>query len=147
MVALTEFAKACARKMGAFVYPTPSVPKDQRLKASYGFRTWAPLRSHGWLILTEEKIIFERAVSFINWIPRTRFTPSPNIDVAVRDIVRAERMRAGPFDHMPGCPVLALSLTSGEQLFVEIGDADYWLEPIERARERAGAPSAYEDLD
>jgi hypothetical protein len=114
--------------MNAFFFPGPSLPREQRLKTSYGFRTRSSRKSRGWLILTGDgRLIFERSVP---WLSYVRLFPSPNFNVDLRDIKSVHRLAGDAFDFSPFVSVLCVTLTSGEQLFVQLQFVSDWLDAL-----------------
>jgi hypothetical protein len=113
-----------------FYWPNPSVPPEHRLKLSMGYRTRSNRRGRGWLILTKDHLMFERAVA---WLSLARLAPSANFSVDLNDIVVVQPMSADVFDRSPFLPILAIALKSGEHLFVQLADRDAWIPAIEEA--------------
>jgi hypothetical protein len=113
-----------------FFWPDASVPPEHRLKLSMGYRTRSDRRGSGWLILTNDELIFELA---IQWLSPWRLLPSPNFTVDLRDIEVVQGMNGDPFDRSPFLPVLAIALKSGEHLFVQLTDRDAWITALEEA--------------
>jgi hypothetical protein len=83
------------------------------------------------LILTEESLVFERAVS---WLALARLLPSPNFSVSRREIVDVQRLPGGTSDWVPFIPILGLTLETGEQLFVQVQDVGGWIATLEHTR-------------
>lgn len=119
--------------LGAFL-PQPSVPKEQRLRQSFGFRTRAGRTAEGWLVLTEHEVVFERSVPVLSF---ARLLPNPNVRVDIGEIVSLERRSGELGDRMPFAPVIEVTTASGDAFCFQVTDADQWLSEL---RDRTGLP-------
>jgi hypothetical protein len=133
-----RLAKRIARGIGGIFLPAPSIPSEERIKASACYRTRAPRRAQGWLILTRDDLIFERAVP---WFSVARFAPSPNVDVAVGDIRGIEYLSGQFSDPAPFVPVLCVSTKADQQLFFQLVDIGDWIEALESVVRQSSAAS------
>jgi hypothetical protein len=130
-VSIARLLKRIVRGVVGVFLPFPSVPPDERLKASFGDRTRSARRGQGWLILTKDRLMFERAVM---WFSLARLYPSPNFSVALHEITQVQRLSGEIGDRAPFVPVLALTLTSGEQFFVQLVDIADWIDALDTVR-------------
>jgi hypothetical protein len=102
----------------------PGVPEAERRRHSFAYRTRSARRGEGWLVLTNDALVFERSVPFYTM---ARWMPSPNFSVFLRDITDAFQLPSDLGDTSPFVPVLAICLAAGEMYFVQLSDVDAWL--------------------
>ena len=126
---VVRFVRGLARWIGGIFIPPSSMPSDQRIKIDYGARTKTDRRGLGWLVLTKDRLIFERAIM---WLSFARLLPSPNFDVPVSDIRDVQKRPGDAFDRWPFVAMLSVTLRSGEQLCIQFIVVDDWIVQIEK---------------
>jgi hypothetical protein len=114
----------------ALLQADPATPPEQRAKVSFGYRTRGARQGGGWLVLTEDKLVFERADPLIARFLLVRY---PRFAVDLREISEVQRVPGDMFDRSPFVPVLSVTLASGGQLFFQLVDVNDWLDALGEA--------------
>lgn len=125
-----RFLRSLGHGARAFLLPYPSVPPDQRVKTSFGCRTRSARRGQGWLVLTKDRLVFERSLM---WGSPLHLLPSANITVDLRDVSEVQWLAGDLYDLSPFVPILSVKLVSGGELFFQLADCDVWLKILGEA--------------